>query len=109
MVGLTHVIVSPLIFILVYISYLLSGNRLLSNSYSPIIVGAILLSNLGFPYAGAFMCEVYIVLLVGGLAFVFFIMIFFLMGLIHINVYILIRRIGNTYIFNIWVLLVLVY
>merc|ERR1719220_1737807 len=54
----SHVVVSPLIFVIVYIRYQSSRSRMLSSSFSSIILGGLLLFNLRFPLIGAFYREV---------------------------------------------------
>lgn len=56
--GYSHVVVSPLIFVLVYVGYLMSGSRVLSTGFESSLTGGLLLYNLGFPIIGAFYCEV---------------------------------------------------
>merc|ERR1712018_1078162 len=54
-VGFTHVVVSPLIFLGVYVAYNLNGSRMLWSMRSIVI-----LVNLGFPCLGAFFCEIFL-------------------------------------------------
>lgn len=61
MLRITHVLISPMIFMLVYVRYILSGSRLLSISVSRLTLIIVLFMNLGFPLLGAFMGEVYVV------------------------------------------------
>jgi len=56
--GYSHVVVSPLIFVMVYIGYQMSGNRILSPSFASVALRGLLLFNLGFPLLGAFYGEV---------------------------------------------------
>lgn len=56
--GYSHVVVSPLIFVMVYIGYQMSGSRILSPSFASVALRGLLLFNLGFPLLGAFYGEV---------------------------------------------------
>lgn len=56
--GYSHVVVSPLMFVIVYIGYQISGSRMLSPSFASVALGRLLLFNLGFPLLGAFYGEV---------------------------------------------------
>jgi NADH:ubiquinone oxidoreductase subunit 4 (subunit M) len=56
--GYSHIVVSPLIFVLVYVGYLMNGSRILTSSFESSLTGGLLLFNLGFPLLGAFYCEV---------------------------------------------------
>lgn len=53
---LIHVVVSPIIFILVYVRYLMNGSRYYINSYLFLLI----LINFSFPLIRSFFCEVYI-------------------------------------------------
>lgn len=54
-VGFTHILVSPLIFLGVYVIYNYSGSRIIWS-----IGSIVILVNLGFPCLGAFFCEIFI-------------------------------------------------
>jgi NADH:ubiquinone oxidoreductase subunit 4 (subunit M) len=54
-VGFTHIVVSPLMFLGVYVCYINSGSRMMWS-----IGSIVLLVNLGFPFFGAFFCEMFI-------------------------------------------------
>lgn len=56
--GYSHIVVSPLMFVAVYVGYLNSRARILSDSFMSTLLGGLLLFNLGFPILGAFYCEV---------------------------------------------------
>jgi hypothetical protein len=56
--GFSHVVVSPLMFVMVYVGYQGSGSRILSEGFYSVFLGGLLLLNLGFPLVGAFYCEV---------------------------------------------------
>jgi len=56
--GYSHVVVSPLIFVMVYVGYISSRSRVLSDSFNSVLLRGLLLLNLGFPLLGAFYSEV---------------------------------------------------
>lgn len=59
--GLTHVFISPLMFLMVYVRYVQSGSRVLGRSLLSYLLGTVILLNIGFPMVGAFISEIYIV------------------------------------------------
>jgi NADH:ubiquinone oxidoreductase subunit 4 (subunit M) len=60
-VGASHVIISPLIFVAVYVGYIGGRSRLLSPSFNSWIWRVILVVNLGFPLVGRFISELYLI------------------------------------------------
>jgi NADH:ubiquinone oxidoreductase subunit 4 (subunit M) len=108
-VRITHVVISPIMFLIVYVSYNMGGSRILRSSLTSGIVRLVLLLNLGFPIIGAFMAEIYLVVCLEGLSMLFFIIAFFLMGIIHMKIFHPLK--GNTDIeVMMWlVLLILLY
>merc|ERR1712088_1088544 len=68
----SHVVVSPLIFVIVYIGYQSSRSRMLSSSFSSIMLRRLLLFNLRFPLIGAFYGEVVWFGMLGPLVLIFF-------------------------------------
>lgn len=91
-VGITHVVISPVIFFMVYVSYNFRGSRIIGSSLTSRIVGMVLLLNLRFPIIGAFIAEVYVVILVNGIVLLFFILAFLIIGLVHIKLFHPIKR-----------------
>lgn len=86
-VRLTHVVISPIMFLMIYISYGIRGSRIIAPSLTSRSVGLVLLSNLGFPMLGAFISEVYLVICLSGLHMAFFIIAFFGMGVVHMKMF----------------------
>lgn len=56
--GYSHIVVSPLMFVMVYVGYLMNGSRAMGESFSSVLLRRVLLFNIGFPLVGAFYCEV---------------------------------------------------
>lgn len=79
-VGWLHVVVSPLIFIAVYVSYNSSSSRL---SWS--MASIVLLINLGFPIMGAFFREIYFTSV---MSMIPFLTVYLLSALFTLNLYI---------------------
>lgn len=86
-VGMTHVVISPIMFLMVYISYNLRGSRVMGSSLTSGMVGLVLLLNLRFPIVGAFMAEIYLVICLSGPSMIFFIMAFFSIGIVHMKIF----------------------
>lgn len=78
-VGLTHIIVSPFIFISVYVTYKYLGNRL-----GWAMVPLVILLNLGFPLIGGFWGEV----IVSGLIVVIFSVGYIIIFIFHYRLYV---------------------
>jgi len=91
-VGSSHVVISPLIFVAVYVRYINSGSRLLSSSFRRWTLGVILTINLGFPLVGRFIAEIYMVIMVQGMLFIIFICQYTVMGIVHISLFFKIKR-----------------
>jgi hypothetical protein len=91
-VGLSHVVISPLMFLMVYVSYISSGSRLLSESLRPWMLGIVLLLNVRFPLVGSFMAELYVVIIIRGLLIIIFLLQYFVIGIIHMNIFFKIKR-----------------
>jgi hypothetical protein len=86
-VRLTHVVISPVMFLMVYVSYNMRGSRVLRSSLTSGMVRLVLLLNLGFPIVRAFIAEIYLVICLNGLLMLFFIAAFFLMGIVHMKIF----------------------
>jgi hypothetical protein len=86
-VGITHVVISPIMFLMVYVSYNIRGSRILGSSLTSGMVRVVLLLNLRFPIIRAFIAEIYLVTCLNGLIILFFIMAFFLIGIIHMKIF----------------------
>merc|ERR1719220_1577175 len=84
--GYSHVVVSPLIFVIVYIRYQSSRSRILSSSFSSVILRRLLLFNLGFPLMGAFYREVVWFGILGPLVLVFLIR-YFVIGVVSMRLF----------------------
>ncbi|MBP94369.1 hypothetical protein CMK18_00275 [Candidatus Poribacteria bacterium] len=84
--GYSHVVVSPLIFVMVYIRYQYSGSRILSQSFGSVILGRLLLFNLGFPLMRAFYGEVLWFGMLGPLVVVFLLG-YFVMRVVSIRLF----------------------
>lgn len=84
--GYSHVVVSPLMFVMVYIGYQYSGSRLLAPSFGSLILGGLLLFNLGFPLLRAFYGEVIWFSMLGPLVVIFLIG-YFIMGIVSIRLF----------------------
>lgn len=98
-VGWLHVIVSPLMFLAVYVSYNSSSSRL-GWSMAPIV----LLINLGFPIMGAFFREIYFTSVMNMLPFL---MVYVFSALFTLNLYIRGTELNYAYVIM-FLLLVLV-
>lgn len=86
--GLVHVIVSPLMFFICYMSYSLFGSRSVKRLLGGYVVLLLLLINMSFPPFGAFLSEVWMVSLVGGLLlFVFLLCYYFFVMLIFLTLF----------------------
>jgi hypothetical protein len=108
-VRMTHVIISPLIFVIVYVSYLSARSRLLAPSFISYRVGAVLLINLRFPIFGSFISEVYLVSLLGRCPITYFMMSFFFARIVHMKIFYCMKRSVNTDVLGWIVILLLVY
>jgi NADH:ubiquinone oxidoreductase subunit 4 (subunit M) len=108
-VGITHVVISPIMFLMVYVSYNIRRSRILGSSLTSGIVGLVLLLNLGFPIVGAFMAEIYLVICLSGLSMLFFVIAFFLMGIIHMKMFHPLKGNMNMEVMMWLILLVLLY
>jgi NADH:ubiquinone oxidoreductase subunit 4 (subunit M) len=86
-VGITHIVISPIIFLIVYVAYGITGSRVIGRSLTSSIVRLVLIVNLGFPIFGAFMAEVYLVNSLFRLIIMFFAVAFILMGVVHIKIF----------------------
>jgi hypothetical protein len=86
-VGITHIVISPIMFLMIYVSYNASGSRMIRASLTSGVVRLVLILNLGFPMVGAFLAEVYLVVCLNRLVLVFFIAAFLLIGLIHMKLF----------------------
>jgi len=108
-VGASHVVISPLIFMAVYCSYINSGSRVLSNSFNSWIWGVILIVNLGFPLIGGFMSELYLIVMLRGLILVAFIMQYVVIRLAHMALFFKMKRVVKTEVKRWIVLFVILY
>jgi hypothetical protein len=86
-VGMTHVVISPIIFLIVYVSYNIGRSRILGNSLTSGMVRLVLLLNLRFPIIRAFIAEIYLVICLNRLPILFFIIAFFLIGIVHMKMF----------------------
>lgn len=91
-VGVSHVIVSPIIFYMVYVGYVISGSRIMTGSLTRLVLGIVLTCNLRFPYLGSFMVEIYIVWALRRMLFLFFSLTFFLIRVVHMKIFFEMRR-----------------
>merc|ERR1712088_784286 len=82
----SHVVVSPLIFVIVYIGYQSSRSRMLSSSFSSVILRGLLLFNLRFPLIGAFYGEVVWFGILGPLVLIFLVR-YFIIGVVSIRLF----------------------
>jgi len=82
----SHVVVSPLIFVMIYVGYQSSGSRILSDSFYSVFLRGLLLINLGFPLVGAFYCEVIWFYILRMLIFPFLLG-YFIMRVVSIRLY----------------------
>jgi type IV secretory pathway TrbD component len=87
MVGMTHVVISPIIFLMVYVSYNLGRSRMMGCSLTSCVVRLVLLLNLRFPIIRAFIAEVYLIICLSRLSMAFFIMAFFSIGIVHMKIF----------------------
>jgi len=58
-IGYMHIVISPLIFLLIYISYQISGSRYYKSL--GLITMVLMVINIGFPYLRAFNAELYLI------------------------------------------------
>jgi len=86
-VGASHVVISPLIFMAVYCRYMITGSRMLSPAFNRWCLRVILIVNLGFPLVGAFMSEFYIIFLLGGMIILIFGLQYVIIGVAHMNLF----------------------
>lgn len=94
-VGLTHVVVSPLIFIAVYVRYGFSGIRLLSKSFMSYVIRSIMILNLRFPMIRAFLSELILIIQLAGVMFIVFRICYVMIGIVSIKIYFSIKRDTN--------------
>ena len=79
---LVHVIVSPVMFYMCYLSYSLYGGRSVKRLLGGFIVLLIFLINMSFPPFGAFLAELWIVSLLDGLMIVCFFLCYYFFSLL---------------------------
>jgi hypothetical protein len=84
--GYSHVVVSPLMFVIVYIRYQSSGSRILSPSFLSVMLRGLLLFNLRFPLMGAFYREVVWFGILRPLVVVFLLR-YFIMGVVSMRLF----------------------
>jgi len=96
-------------FIAVYVGYIYSRNRELSPGFVGNIVGIVLLKNLRFPLIGAFLREVYTVVMIGRLMIARFVITFMLIRVIHMKLFYIMRRYVTTTILPPFLVLILLY
>jgi len=108
-VGASHVVISPLIFMAVYCRYMNSGSRILSPSFSSWTWGVILIVNLRFPLIGGFMSELYLIVILGRMILIAFILQYVLMGLVHIALFFKIKRLMKVEVKRWIVLFIMLY
>lgn len=95
-----HVVVSPLMFMAVYVSYNLSSSRL---SWS--IASIVLLINLGFPIMGAFFREIYFTSVINMIPFL---MVYVFSALFTLNLYIRGTELNSVYFLLILLMILLI-
>lgn len=78
-------------FVSVYVAYNISRSREITSAFNGLIIGIILITNLRFPMLGAFMGEVYILMMVGRLFMLGFIFIFAIMRIVHMKMFYVMR------------------
>jgi len=91
-VGASHVVISPLMFMAVYCGYMSSGSRMLAPSFSSWMWRVILIVNLRFPLIGGFMSELYLIVILGGMILMAFMVQYVFMRLVHIALFFKIKR-----------------
>jgi formate hydrogenlyase subunit 3/multisubunit Na+/H+ antiporter MnhD subunit len=96
--GYTHILVSSLIFLAVYLRYSASGSRLMWA-----ISVVVLLTNLGFPFVGGFISEILLLNCSGLLIFASY---YYLVFIFSVNLYY--RGTNNDYLFLIFLLCILI-
>jgi hypothetical protein len=84
--GFSHVVVSPLIFVIIYVGYQSSGSRVLGESFCSLLLRGLLLVNLGFPLIGAFYCEAVWFCILGWLILPFLIR-YFIIGVVSLRIF----------------------
>lgn len=106
-VGASHVVISPLMFIAVYVGYISSGSRILIPSINSWIWRVILIVNLRFPLIRGFMSELYLIVWLGRIILMAFIVQYIVMGLVHINLFFKMKRTMNIEVKG-WMILFLI-
>lgn len=82
----SHVVVSPLMFLIIYVGYINSGSRIIDSSFKSNLLGMLLVWNVGFPLIRRFYSEL-LVLSVVNRIFVWFVGRYFIMGVVSMNMY----------------------
>lgn len=91
-VGASHIIISPLIFMAVYVGYINGRSRVLSPSFNSWMWRIILIVNLGFPLVGRFLSELYLIVWLRGMVLMSFMVQYTLMRLVHMRLFFKIKR-----------------
>lgn len=99
-VGWLHIVVSPLMFMAVYVSYNLSSSRL-----SWLMASIVLLINLGFPIMGAFFREIYFTSVINMIPFL---MVYVFSALFTLNLYIRGTELNSVYFLLVLLLILLI-
>lgn len=106
-VGASHVVISPLMFIAVYCGYMNSGSRLLNPSFNSWVLGVILITNLGFPLIGAFMSELYLIVMLGRIILISFMLQYTVIRIVHIRLFFKMKRLAKVELKG-WIILLLI-
>lgn len=88
----SHVVISPLMFMAVYVRYMNNRSRLLGRSFASWIWRVILIVNLRFPLIGGFLSELYLVMYLGRIILLSFMLQYVVMRLIHMNLFFKMKR-----------------
>jgi len=87
----SHVIVSPFIFVAIYIAYLDSRSRVIGKSFKSTVLGILLLLNIGFPILGRFYSELLMLMCCRKMLFVFR-CVYFLIRVVTMNMFLKMKR-----------------
>lgn len=83
----SHVIVSPLIFIAVYVGYIKRGSRILNESFNSWMWRIVLVVNLRFPLVRRFISELYLIVWLGGIVLIAFGLQYVIIRIVHMNLF----------------------
>jgi len=108
-VGASHVVISPLMFMAVYCRYISSGSRMLSPSFSSWMWRVILIVNLGFPLIGGFISELYLIVILGGMILMSFMSQYITIRLVHIALFFKMKGVVKTEVKRWMILFIMLY